>query len=124
MLITLIFATIFEMMENSELTIQLFRQNSGKTHHPTFGTDFKSKSFFFFLGTSESYRGDSSINVIGDLVSCTLGYNLAKFFTLNGYPKIPLMIYFLSEFTLAMTIRDNLMLIMSQLVYPIGQVSH
>ena len=46
MLVTLIFATIFEMMENSELTIQLFRQNSGKTYHPTFWTDFKSKNFF------------------------------------------------------------------------------
>ena len=51
-------------------------------------------------------------------MSCTLGYNVAKFFTLNGYPKVPLILYVLSEFILAMTIRDNLMLIIWQLIYP------
>ena len=29
-------------------------------------------------GTSDVYRGDSSINVFGDLLSCAMGYNLAR----------------------------------------------
>ena len=43
---------------------------------------------------------------------------MAKYFTLSGLPKIPLVIYFLTEFILSQTIRDNLMLIIIQLVYP------
>ena len=116
MLVTLFFATLFEMMENSQLTIQLFRDNSGKTLLTESLTVLK--NFSSFSGTSESYRGDSSINVIGDLISCTFGYNVAKYFTLSGLPKIPLVIYFLTEFILSQTIRDNLMLIIIQLVYP------
>ena len=77
---------------------------------------------FSFAGTSEDYRGDSSINVIGDLISCTLGYSVAKYFTLSGFPKIPLVIYFLTEFILSQTIRDNLMLIVVQLFYPIDWI--
>ena len=31
-----------------------------------------------FAGTSDVYRGDSSINVFGDLLSCAVGYNFAR----------------------------------------------
>ena len=59
------------------------------------------------------------INVIGDLMSCALGYNIARFFVVHGYPFIPLVLYFINEFGLAWTIRDNLWLIITQLIHPI-----
>ena len=70
------------------------------------------------LGTSETYRGDSFINVAGDLISCALGYNTARYFALQGLPQVPILIYFFSEFTLANTIRDNMALMFIQIVIP------
>ena len=60
------------------------------------------------LGTSETYRGDSFINVTGDLISCALGYNTARWMSLHGFPGLPLIVWAVSEFTLAMTIRHRL----------------
>ena len=51
-------------------------------------------------------------------MSTALGYNTARYLTLQGYPNLPLIIYFINEFTLAMTIRDNLSLIFLQVFYP------
>ena len=97
LLVTLLFATLAEMIENAEFTIERFRQNSG---------------------TSETYQGDSTINVIGDLVSCSLGYNLAKYLSSAGYDYTPLGIFLFNELFLALVIRDNLFLIMLQLASP------
>ena len=52
-LMTTFSAVLWELVENSEFVINLFRENSGP---------------------SENYRGDSQINVVGDILSCSLGY--------------------------------------------------
>ena len=52
-IITIVSAIAFELVENTELIINLFRENSGP---------------------SEKYKGDSKINVVGDILSCGLGY--------------------------------------------------
>ena len=42
-----------------------------------YGSDKKARDFIL-TGTSDVYRGDSSINVYGDLLSCAIGYNFAR----------------------------------------------
>ena len=71
------------------------------------------------LGTSQDYRGDSQMNVIGDLVSCALGYNTARYINvIHGSAIVPLMIFFLTEVLLSIFIRDNMGLIMIQIFTP------
>ena len=70
-------------------------------------------------GTSQEYRGDSQINVIGDLASCALGYNTARYLNVVHDSKIlPLAIFLIIEFFLAVFIRDNMVLMMIQILYP------
>lgn len=72
-------------------------------------------------GTSEFYRGDSAINVVGDLLSCSLGYNFAKAVatkTSVGFYYFPLFLFGLLELALAFAIRDNMTLIVLQLLLP------
>ena len=80
------------------------------------------------LGTSEFYRGDSVLNVFGDLFSCSLGYNLASYLDqslsagqsfAHEVTLAPLFLFLLIETVLALTIRDNLFLILLQLVWPV-----
>ena len=75
---TLFLALAFEVAENSPIVIAFFRKNSGIMFN------FSKKIIEKFIslisiGTSEEYRGDSAVNVIGDLLSCSLGYNLARY---------------------------------------------
>ena len=78
-------------------------------------------SSYISAGTSEEYHGDSQINVIGDLVSCALGYNTARYFNVvYGSSILPLIIFFGMEVYLAMTIRDNMGLMTMQLLFPLG----
>ena len=74
--------------------------------------------FVLILGTSKEYRGDSAINVFGDMVSCALGYNFAKFLSRRGFPHLPLVVFFLNELGLGLDIRDNFLLIVNQLLFP------
>ena len=74
---------------------------------------------YFILGTSGEYRGDSQINVIGDLVSCALGYNTARYLSVElGSPLLPAMIFLLIETILAIFIRDNMALMAVQIFVP------
>jgi hypothetical protein len=57
--------------------------------------------------------------VFGDVLSSGLGYSFAKFFSIRGFPELPLFVYFLNELSLGLKIRDNLTLIMVQLFFPI-----
>jgi hypothetical protein len=52
-------------------------------------------------------------------ISSATGYNFAKFFSLHGRADIPLWVYFFSELSLAVSIRDNLTLILLQLFAPV-----
>ena len=73
----------------------------------------------FNSGTSGEYRGDSQINVMGDLVSCAVGYNTARYISIElGSPIIPLIIFLLIEFILAIFIRDNMALMAVQIFVP------
>ena len=58
LLTTLLWALGFELAENTEAMVDLFRRNTGN---------------------SDLYRGDSAVNVFGDLLSCAMGYNFASY---------------------------------------------
>ena len=58
--------------------------------------------------------------MFGDLLAAAAGYNLSRFFNVVlEWPKLPLGIFFITEFASAVTIRDNMALIITQLVYPL-----
>merc|ERR1712020_38803 len=73
-------------------------------------------------GTSHGYRGDSAINVVGDLLSCSLGYNFARYSSVSGYPNFPLAIFFFTELLLTIIIRDNMFLMILQLIAPVDRI--
>jgi len=95
---SLMSAMLWEMLENTNLVITLFRENSG---------------------TSENYRGDSRINVVGDILSCGVGYMLAHVGHQIGGPWFPFAWLVASEIALAASIRDNMLLMGLQLIAPI-----
>ena len=72
---TTVSAVVWEMVENSEFVISLFRENSGP---------------------SEDYRGDSQVNVVGDVVSCALGYGSSYILSRQlGGSLLPALAYFI-----------------------------
>ena len=83
-LITTFSALLWEIVENSEFVISLFRENSGP---------------------SEDYRGDSQVNVVGDIISASFGYGASYLLSRQlGGSLLPALGYFiLSE--LFMTLR-------------------
>ena len=88
---------MWEAGENTEFVINLFRETSGP---------------------SEDYRGDSKVNVVGDMISCSLGYSLSYILSRYlGGSIIPALIYLIvSELYLAITIRDNILIIALQIL--------
>ena len=60
------------------------------------------------------YLGDSKLNVIGDLVSCIIGYNFAKYLNMHDVSNVPKIIFDIMELSIGFTIRD----IVLQFVYP------
>ena len=76
---TLFLALAFEVAENSPIVIAFFRKNSGIMFNFSKKIIEKFNFLISIIGTSEEYRGDSAVNVIGDLLSCSLGYNLARY---------------------------------------------
>ena len=59
------------------------------------------------------------MNVIGDLLSCAMGYNFARFFgTVLDFKVFPLVVYLIIESSLLVAIRDNMGLIILQLFKP------
>jgi hypothetical protein len=71
-------------------------------------------------GISEHYNGDSVINVVGDIITMTVGYLIAAL--IPGWASVVL--FFLIEAALAYTIRDNLILNVISLTYPIEWISN
>ena len=108
---------LFEIFENSEFIINRFVRDHG---------------------TSQFYRGDSKINVFGDILSLGVGYSMSKvkyfhiskIFTMNinnilwqvctvyGLWWVPWLWLILSEILCALTFRDNLVLGLIQTVSP------
>ena len=96
-LLTMLTGLLWEVGENTDFVINLFRETSGP---------------------SEDYRGDSKINVVGDIISCSLGYSLSYIFSRHlGGSIIPALLYLIiSELYLAVTIRDNIIIIGVQIL--------
>ena len=96
-LLTTVTGVLWEVGENTDFVINLFRETSGP---------------------SEDYRGDSKINVVGDVLSCSLGYALSYILSRHlGGSIIPALLYLIiSELYLAVTIRDNIIIIGVQIL--------
>ena len=88
---------LFEVFENSEFIINRFNRDHG---------------------TSQFYRGDSKINVFGDILSLGVGYSMSKVATAYGFPLLPWIWLILSETFSALTFHDNLVLGIWQTVWP------
>ena len=94
---------MWEAGENTDYVINLFRETSGP---------------------SEDYRGDSKVNVVGDMISCSLGYSLSYILSrYMGGSVMPALIYLIvSELYLAITIRDNILIIGVQILLNNDQI--
>ncbi|RMG08775.1 MAG: DUF2585 family protein [Planctomycetota bacterium] len=86
----------WELLENTEWVVRTYRANTGA------------------LG----YAGDTALNSLGDLVSCTVGFWLARGLSLRG----ALLFFFAVEATLLATARDSLLLNVLLLVAPLKGV--
>eukprot|EP00092_Neocalanus_flemingeri_P021326 GFUD01023114.1.p1 GENE.GFUD01023114.1~~GFUD01023114.1.p1 ORF type:complete len:170 (-),score=34.74 GFUD01023114.1:11-520(-) len=94
-LICVLIELCWEILENSELIMRRFRENSG---------------------TSSEYKGDSVQNILGDLLSCSAGYIIGTAFYTCGVPWASLVWIAVSEVGCAMYMRDNLVIVMINLV--------
>jgi hypothetical protein len=97
LILTLVTALLWEMLENTNLIIQLFRDHSGP---------------------SEYYAGDSRINVAGDVIACGVGFTLAHVAADWAGLWLPVAWVLASEIVLGVTIRDNMFLMGLQLLAP------
>ena len=75
-------------------------------------------------GTSLEYRGDSALNVFGDLLSCAAGFVFSDWMAGSADPSDPLfygpaLVFLLIELGLLVTIRDGMVLIFLQLLSPV-----
>jgi hypothetical protein len=92
----IVLETLWELLENSPMVIQRYRM-------ATF---------------SQDYSGDSLVNSVGDILSCSAGYLI---FYLLGFRK-SVVIFVASELLLVATIRDCLLLNIVMLVWPIDAI--
>ena len=103
-LITILSGFVWEIGENTEKIINKFRENSGP---------------------SQDYRGDSKINVIGDVIACQIGFAAAYIFSRYlGGSLVPAILYFvLSEVYTTAKYRDGMVLLGYQLLFNDPRVS-
>lgn len=94
--ISIFVESIWEVMENTQAVIDRYREGTAA------------------LG----YTGDTIINCIGDLASCTLGFVLAYYL---GWKK-SLLLFLITEIIMILTIRDSLMINVIMLIYPIDGI--
>ena len=87
---------LWEVVENSEFVIRRYREETAA------------------LG----YHGDTIVNSLSDILVCGLGFVLARHL---GF-RWTLVLFVLTEVTLAILIRDNLTLNILMLIYPIDAV--
>ncbi len=84
---------LWEILENSNLIIQRYREAT----------------------ISLDYLGDSVINSVGDLISCGLGFVLARWLGL----RCSVIVFLLTEAMLLLWIKDDLFLNVVMLIYPL-----
>jgi len=92
---------VHEVIENSDYIIQLYRKNSG---------------------TSGQYEGDSTQNIVGDLISATFGWYLTAALHLAGFPWLVVIWYLITEAVLTWYMRDCGLLLCLQLIYPVESI--
>jgi len=95
--ITILGGMAWEIIENTEYIINKFRENSG---------------------TSADYKGDSYINVVGDMISVGVGYMVSEWGARHIGLWFSPVLFFGMEIFLAWLIRDNYFLINQQLFFP------
>jgi len=88
---------VFEIFENSDFIINRFVRDHG---------------------TSQFYKGDSKINVFGDILALGMGYSMSKVCTAFGLWWFPILWLVTSEILCALTFRDNLVLGAIQTISP------
>ncbi len=86
----------WELLENSEMIIQRYRENTA----------------------SLGYAGDSIYNSMGDIVSCSIGFLVARYMGLRGSVAFIIVV----ELVLLVLIRDNLTLNIVMLLHPIEAI--
>merc|ERR1712228_1171730 len=69
-------------------------------------------------GTSQFYKGDSRLNVFGDILALGIGYAMTKTCFAYGLWWFPVLWLFVSEILCALTFRDNLLFAAIQAVAP------
>jgi len=96
-ILTLGTAVVWEILENTEFVIDLFRDNTGP---------------------SEEYRGDSRVNVVGDVLSCSMGYAVAVI--MSGWGgRLPAAVWVVvSELASTVKYRDGIILMALQILAP------
>ena len=67
---------------------------------------------------AHDYHGDTIVNSFGDILACELGFVLAR----NLGFRRALVVFVLTEVTLAFWIRDNLTLNIVMLIHPIEAI--
>jgi hypothetical protein len=92
-LIATIIECAWEVFENTQFVIQRYRNAT------------------MALG----YEGDSIFNCLGDILTCAIGFELAR----RAGLKISVGIFLVIEFILLVTIRDSLFLNVVMLIYPL-----
>ena len=103
-LLTTLSGLLWEIGENTHYVINKFRENSGP---------------------SEDYRGDSKINVFGDVISCSMGYGVSYILSRHmGGSMVPALTYFVvSEILMTIMYRDSMLLLAFQLMFNSEAVS-
>jgi hypothetical protein len=95
-LISTLIECAWEVFENTEFVIQRYRNAT------------------MALG----YEGDSIFNCLGDILTCALGFELAR----RAGLKISVAIFFVIEGILLITIRDSLFLNVVMLLFPLDVI--
>lgn len=89
-------AFLWEVLENSDYIINLYNRDL----------------------RSAFYKGDSAINIFGDILSLGVAYNIAKIFGSLGLYWVPAVWFVMSEVFCALTFRDSLLLSIIATVAP------
>jgi hypothetical protein len=95
--LTLLIELVWELIENSQFIIDRYRTTT------------------IALG----YEGDSILNSAGDLVTCAIGFALARWLGFRG----SLIVCLATEVILLITIRDSLLLSTLSLIHPIEAIN-
>lgn len=98
-----VFEFTWEVVENSDAVVERYRSTSG---------------------TSQEYKGDSFQNIIGDLISCEIGY-LISFVchVILGKFWLSIVLYVVIEISLLFYMRDSLTVTLFTLISPNETIS-